>query len=179
MKNNIQKMVINGIINAISNMSLADIMMLDSMIDAIVIKAIMPKPAPVPTTDNTPIERYIKLAKDILAVDDECDEEVCENTCCHNYDERKEELDEREDELDGREHDLNVREVELDDREIELDMREEELNEREAELDKREAELDASDSYDADEMSHTDNVADVRDTIVNLIGGIVNAINKR
>lgn len=171
MKNNIKKMVINGIMNAIANMSITDIMMLDSMLDAIVIKAIMPKPAP--ATDNTPIERYIKLAKDILSVDgDECDDELCENTCCHNYDERKEELDAREDELDGREHDLNVRDAELDKREIDLDEREEELNARGADLDNREAELEAA------EMLHTDSVADLRDNVVSLIRGIVNTINK-
>ena len=177
MKNNIKKMVINGIMNTIANMSITDIMMLDSMLDAIVIKAIANRvpTAPAPTTDNTPIERYINLAKDILADDDY----ECENTCHQNYDERKEELDEREAALNEREDELTEREVAIDDREIGLDLREEKLNEREEKLNEREAELDAINSDDAAEMSHTDNVADVRDTIVNLIGGIVNAINKR
>lgn len=169
MKNNIKKMVINGIMNAIANMSITDIMMLDSMLDAIVIKAIANRvPAPAPTTDSTPIERYIKLAQDIVSGSDD--------ECANDYDEREAELNEREAELDARELELDNREDELAEREEELNFREEELNIREEEM--KNLYGSPLDADDAEDVS-TDNVADVRDVITNLIGSIVSQLGGR
>ena len=183
---NINK-IMNVVMNTISKMSIADIMMIDSMLDAMAIKAIanrMSKPAPAPATasDGTPIERYVKLAQAIVnGGADEYDYEADE--CELN--EREAQLDEREEELDEREAQLNAREEELDEREKYVELREDELNEREEELDEREESLeiressydDESDNYDEDEDEGqnvtADNVADVRDVLTNILGSIV------
>lgn len=190
MKNVTKKMVINGIngiINSIANMSIPEIMMLDSMIDAIAIKAIMPK-KPINSINDIPnIDGYIKLAKEIVG---DCN--VC--TDSNDYDEREAELDNREENLDEREGDLNDLEKELKEREEELDAREAELNKRECDLDDREdmlveygdedVDVDVDeDDWDEDDWDEphcadntTINYSDARKAVVDFIGQIVNLL---
>jgi hypothetical protein len=199
MKNVTKKMVINGIngiINSIANMSIPEIMMLDSMVDAMVIKAIMPK-KPINSINDIPnIDGYIKLAKEIVGDCDAC-------TDSNDYDEREAELDNREENLDEREGDLNDLEEELNEREEELNAREAELNKRECDLDDREAALiireanlnddeDMLVEYDDEDVdvdvdeddwdephcadNTTINYSDARKAVVDFIGQIANLL---